>query len=1726
MSALSRIPGVAQLAALLAATFSLNANPTLRRYNDALSQTFYHHGRLCASNQATVMVLVIVFVGLISYPGIVTSYNLSPYARQKSASTLLSSRELSNSAWPPGDHQSSSRGSRSQGDLDAFWTDKVLAPTWVQDSDSSDRGFPLSEPLHYIAPFIINATDYMSSITNSATEDSASDSAASAASVPLSAEDLLRYAAQIQQRIDTIVVEYSTDDREQPHFDKAPRLLSIRDICVLNPSLSTDEKEIHSGCLVHFPQQVSPHHDRDLFGDLLFDEEVSQEQRQTALVVTYFLRGDLERHSASDGSNRHSTRSQDRSAEDGGTVGVSVDVRRVWRLIFHKLVTDLQAERAQQEMSNYNSDTLDVFSVAEENMVPIQAATLAFAQDRADNLDEPTEASSHPPLSGAMLSPFAVRVLPGMDTSKKISRRLVPEESMQLRSNISAEYWLLAMAYFVMFLYISLSVGRVDLVKSKYGLGIAAVATVFVSLLMSIGLCSVFGVTLTLMPWEILPFMIIVVGVENINILVHAVVETSMDLPVRERVGRGLGSVGVSITLTLVAELSLLIVGAMTTIPAVQEFCTFAIAAVIMDYLLQMTFFITVISIDIRRLELSDLSTRPTVPYLRYPFGPRHASLKASYVPGEAEGSRFGVGHTGSGLFHGESGRSRHHRSESAASHHSDDDGKSNGKHVKGNPKGRMFTSILMVGVMAYLGYIYGTTNQTIQGDRDPIDVSYWRVSSPEASQEFWSTIDPNHTGSYLEIEAPVVVALMRPSNSTAYYTICHDLPDFINVDDCETTQDLSTEPRTGIDFEAPTHMDGQLDPRRPFKLVWDALVFSCLFAIWLVRVFMIPSMVFAASILLLLSYLLSPQRKLLVDLQWRFPFIVLPGDYQSKRKLMMEELLAQEARESGLDPRPSAPLPGAVETLHQSGHRTDIDQMDVSADKSLILTSSMDGIILLWDGAAGSGQELPLAQLEEGVRAIRTPLTPSLQSAAPKTQRPKTRPVKFLRLAASGEFAVAGYADGCVHVWRLHPNVRLSQNQWSNTVPKLMSATELVRRSESTADVSRLRLSGACFWERPLTSSGHAVGVDMMVGYRDGQIWQWDLTTGKGRCIIESNHRGGISELTVVELDPKTRQDLGLQSKAYLVVAGRDGGIQCWSSSRAAHDNKDTWTLLWGHSGLGAGVGITVLSVDTEVPMVAAGYTTGAIKVWDLEQGNLVWTLSRGLTTGSRSTSTHHSNRQPQGHVDNHQPSHQSDITKLCFHPLELEDGLTGEPAPRVWLVISSSADETVMVWMVEWEGLMCLPTPLNHSGRLGQDAGAATATRRPGATSRANSFNADRPARLLHTLSPGLEDSLIDSSSINALEHGEFSNTLSSSLPAPRLVGFMKQKGGKSMTVSNTCLYGVRRSESTATTPSTGDSGVPKQSHASIDSSKPSSTIIPSRRKSDSHGLSSSTATGQDQATAGSSSSSSRMKRGWELWEADLYQCIFKDPGVWGLDLTVRAINLQPPQSAHRGGSCRPPSMGANAYDPLSGVQDSGCGSGAIMVSSNGSSMAVPVAHQETRPKLQRKPGSYTHQQSGQRGYVFTTGLAMSSQPQANVSTTIATGASNEYDPFASTVQTAVSATKTGSGENNHSSWTTGTMSLLDVQESVDRSWHETMQPVLLPFVETKLMHSISRRGSGGARALQQQQQQYSGYDAGEVEREPDMRDIVVGFGNFIKIVRLHGDEEEEEEEETGRW
>ncbi|CAG8436339.1 9077_t:CDS:2 [Funneliformis caledonium] len=171
-----------------------------------------------------------------------------------------------------------------------------------------------------------------------------------------------------------------------------------------------------------------------------------------------------------------------------------------------------------------------------------------------------------------------------------------------------AEFFILALEHLVVFLYISLSLGRLNSVKSKFGLAFSTVVQVFVSFVISLSVCSLFGVTLTLVSW---PFVLVIVGVENMFVLTNAVTSTSMELDVKERVGKGLEKVGASMTKALFSKILLVaLICSVTNINSVQEFCIFTSVAMIVDYLLQMSFFITTLSIDLRRLEISDLYNR------------------------------------------------------------------------------------------------------------------------------------------------------------------------------------------------------------------------------------------------------------------------------------------------------------------------------------------------------------------------------------------------------------------------------------------------------------------------------------------------------------------------------------------------------------------------------------------------------------------------------------------------------------------------------------------------------------------------------------------------------------------------------------------------------------------------------------------------------------------------------------------------------------------------------------------------------------------------------------------------------------------------------------------------------------------------------------------------------------------------------------------------------------
>uniref|UniRef100_V5EU67 SSD domain-containing protein n=1 Tax=Kalmanozyma brasiliensis (strain GHG001) TaxID=1365824 RepID=V5EU67_KALBG len=168
-------------------------------------------------------------------------------------------------------------------------------------------------------------------------------------------------------------------------------------------------------------------------------------------------------------------------------------------------------------------------------------------------------------------------------------------------------------AYAFIIIYISRGLVNLRKVHSRFGLAFTGTIQLLISMITSVSICALLGIRLTLVPWELLPFVIVVVGSENMYSLTKAIVDTPLSLPVSSRIAHGLGKVGLPITLTTLADIVLLLVIALFIgVRAVREFCIFAVFSLVMDWFLQMSFFVTILSIDMQRLELADLLTQGT----------------------------------------------------------------------------------------------------------------------------------------------------------------------------------------------------------------------------------------------------------------------------------------------------------------------------------------------------------------------------------------------------------------------------------------------------------------------------------------------------------------------------------------------------------------------------------------------------------------------------------------------------------------------------------------------------------------------------------------------------------------------------------------------------------------------------------------------------------------------------------------------------------------------------------------------------------------------------------------------------------------------------------------------------------------------------------------------------------------------------------------------------------
>ncbi|CAO3570284.1 unnamed protein product [Mortierella alpina] len=189
------------------------------------------------------------------------------------------------------------------------------------------------------------------------------------------------------------------------------------------------------------------------------------------------------------------------------------------------------------------------------------------------------------------------------------------ESSLEIELNKSSntDVRTVILSYLVMFLYASLALGRFQLasprrliIDSKFTLGMSGIFIVLASISTSVGIFSFLGYKITLIIAEVIPFLVLAVGVDNIFILCHEFERRKMNHPeesIEECAGRTLGRMGPSILLSALSETIAFGLGGMVTMPAVSVFAMYAAMAVWVDFLLQVTAFVSCIALDAQRAE-------------------------------------------------------------------------------------------------------------------------------------------------------------------------------------------------------------------------------------------------------------------------------------------------------------------------------------------------------------------------------------------------------------------------------------------------------------------------------------------------------------------------------------------------------------------------------------------------------------------------------------------------------------------------------------------------------------------------------------------------------------------------------------------------------------------------------------------------------------------------------------------------------------------------------------------------------------------------------------------------------------------------------------------------------------------------------------------------------------------------------------------------------------------
>lgn len=201
------------------------------------------------------------------------------------------------------------------------------------------------------------------------------------------------------------------------------------------------------------------------------------------------------------------------------------------------------------------------------------------------------------------------------------------EEELNKSTNTDAK--IIVISYVVMFFYASFALGSgamslreimrtpaLTVVESKFSLGLLGIIIVLLSISSSIGLFSWFGLKATLIIVDVIPFIVLAVGVDNIFLIVHEFERVKISHgrdKIEDVVAMTMGRMGPSILFSALTETISFALGAFVGMPAVRNFAIYAAGAVFINAILQVTLFVTVLALNQKRVEDSRVDCFPCI---------------------------------------------------------------------------------------------------------------------------------------------------------------------------------------------------------------------------------------------------------------------------------------------------------------------------------------------------------------------------------------------------------------------------------------------------------------------------------------------------------------------------------------------------------------------------------------------------------------------------------------------------------------------------------------------------------------------------------------------------------------------------------------------------------------------------------------------------------------------------------------------------------------------------------------------------------------------------------------------------------------------------------------------------------------------------------------------------------------------------------------------------------